>query len=53
MLQATTAYAETQADAERWRQQLGVDEKEVWVDVWHQWQQRAPAAACCCPRCCT
>ncbi len=45
MLQATTAYAETQADAERWRQQLGVDEKEIWVDVWHQWQQQRRAGS--------
>ncbi|MEN5388762.1 DUF2235 domain-containing protein [[Pseudomonas] hibiscicola] len=44
MLQATTAYAETQADAERWRQQLGVDE-EIWVDVWHQWQQQRRAGS--------
>ncbi len=45
LLQATTAYAETQADAERWRQQLGVGEKEVWVDVWHQWQQQRRAGS--------
>ncbi len=45
VLQATTAYAEAQADAERWRQQLGVDEKEVWVDVWHQWQQQRRAGS--------
>ncbi len=44
-LQATTVYAEAQADAERWRQQLGVDEKEVWVDVWHQWQQQRRAGS--------
>ncbi|MEG0186557.1 MAG: DUF2235 domain-containing protein [Stenotrophomonas sp.] len=44
-LQATTAYAEAQADAERWRQQLGVNEKEVWVDVWHQWQQQRRAGS--------
>ncbi|OBU66463.1 type IV secretion protein Rhs [Stenotrophomonas maltophilia] len=45
MLQATTAYAETRADAERWRQQLGADEKEIWVDVWHQWQQQRRAGS--------
>lgn len=45
ILQATTAYAEAQADAERWRQQLGLDEKEVWVDVWHQWQQQRRAGS--------
>ncbi|KAG1604857.1 hypothetical protein G6F46_013750 [Rhizopus delemar] len=45
MLQATTAYAETQADAERWRQQLGVGDKEIWVDVWHQWQQQRRAGS--------
>ncbi|MGE6333815.1 DUF2235 domain-containing protein [Stenotrophomonas sp. NPDC077659] len=44
-LQATTVYAEAQADAERWRQQLGLDEKEVWVDVWHQWQQQRRAGS--------
>ncbi|WP_313205450.1 DUF2235 domain-containing protein, partial [Stenotrophomonas sp.] len=44
-LQATTVYAEAQADAERWRQQLGVDEKEAWVDVWHQWQQQRRAGS--------
>ncbi len=59
MLQATTAYAETQADAERWRQQLGVDEKEIWVDVWHQWAaatrrqpQRAVVTGAVCDRRC-
>lgn len=45
VLQATTAYAEAQADAERWRQQLGADESEVWVDVWHQWQQQRRAGS--------
>lgn len=45
MLQATTAYAEAQADAERWRQQLGASDKEVWVDVWHQWQQQRRAGS--------
>ncbi|WP_414540264.1 phospholipase effector Tle1 domain-containing protein [Stenotrophomonas forensis] len=45
MLQATTAYAEAQADAERWRQQLGVGDKEIWVDVWHQWQQQRRAGS--------
>ncbi len=45
VLQATTAYAEAQADAERWRQQLGADQKEVWVDVWHQWQQQRRAGS--------
>ncbi len=45
MLQATTAYAEVQADAERWRQQLGVGDKEIWVDVWHQWQQQRRAGS--------
>ncbi|WP_164270985.1 DUF2235 domain-containing protein [Stenotrophomonas sp. B1-1] len=45
MLQATTVYAEAQADAERWRQQLGATEKEVWVDVWHQWQQQRRAGS--------
>lgn len=44
-LQATTVYAEAQADAERWRQQLGLGEKEVWVDVWHQWQQQRRAGS--------
>lgn len=44
-LQATTAYAEAQADAERWRQQLGLSPKEVWVDVWHQWQQQRRAGS--------
>ncbi|MCR8716442.1 DUF2235 domain-containing protein [Stenotrophomonas indicatrix] len=45
VLQATTAYAEAQADAERWRQQLGLNPKEVWVDVWHQWQQQRRAGS--------
>ncbi|MDV3515979.1 MULTISPECIES: DUF2235 domain-containing protein [unclassified Stenotrophomonas] len=45
LLQATTAYAEAQADAERWRQQLGLNPKEVWVDVWHQWQQQRRAGS--------
>lgn len=45
VLQATTAYAEAQADAERWRQQLGVGANEVWVDVWHQWQQQRRAGS--------
>ncbi|WP_423176127.1 DUF2235 domain-containing protein, partial [Stenotrophomonas maltophilia group sp. CASM10] len=45
ILQATTAYAEAQADAERWRQQLGLDQREVWVDVWHQWQQQRRAGS--------
>ncbi|MDV9042629.1 DUF2235 domain-containing protein [Stenotrophomonas sp. RAC2] len=45
MLQATTVHAEAQADAERWRQQLGVDENEIWVDVWHQWQQQRRAGS--------
>nr|WP_303638070.1 DUF2235 domain-containing protein [Stenotrophomonas sp. 704A1] len=45
LLQATTVYAEAQADAERWRQQLGVSAKEVWVDVWHQWQQQRRAGS--------
>jgi len=45
LLQATTAYAEAQADAERWRQQLGLIPKEVWVDVWHQWQQQRRAGS--------
>jgi len=45
MLQATTVYAEAQADAERWRQQLGATEQEVWVDVWHQWQQQRRAGS--------
>ncbi|HDS0949689.1 TPA: DUF2235 domain-containing protein [Stenotrophomonas maltophilia] len=45
MLQASTVYAEAQADAERWRQQLGLNDKEVWVDVWHQWQQQRRAGS--------
>lgn len=45
VLQATTAYAEAQADAERWRQQLGAGANEVWVDVWHQWQQQRRAGS--------
>ena len=45
LLQATTAYAEALADAERWRQQLGLSEQEVWVDVWHQWQQQRRAGS--------
>jgi hypothetical protein len=55
MLQATTAYAETQADAERWRQQLGVDEKKSgWMSGTSGSNSAAPAAAaCCCHRCCT
>ena len=45
MLQATPVHAEAQADAERWRQQLGLGEKEIWVDVWHQWQQQRRAGS--------
>lgn len=44
-LQATTVFAEAQADAQRWRQQLGLSEKEVWVDVWPQWQQQRRAGS--------
>ena len=46
ILQATTAYAEAQADAERWRQQLGLDErKSGWMSGTSGSNSVAPAAA--------
>ncbi|KAF1013810.1 MAG: hypothetical protein GAK31_02827 [Stenotrophomonas maltophilia] len=45
LLQASAPYASAQADAQRWREQLGLGEDAVWVDIWHQWQQQRRAGS--------
>ncbi|WMJ68013.1 DUF2235 domain-containing protein [Stenotrophomonas sp. 24(2023)] len=45
LLQASAPYASAQAEALRWREQLGLGEQEVWVDAWHQWQQQRRAGS--------
>ncbi|MBA8682017.1 DUF2235 domain-containing protein [Stenotrophomonas tumulicola] len=36
-LHATPSHLRAEAEAEQWRQRLGLDASSIWVDSWHQW----------------
>jgi hypothetical protein len=39
LLRSTQVYARVQADCRHWQAELGLGDDNVWVDVWHRWQQ--------------
>jgi hypothetical protein len=39
LLRSTPVYARAQADCRHWQAELGLGDDNVWVDVWHRWQQ--------------
>jgi len=45
LLHESEVYRAASEDAARWRAHLGLDTQQVWVDVWHQWQQQRRAGA--------
>ena len=45
LLRSTQVYASAQAACRRWQAALGLGEDNVWVDVWHRWQQMRVAGS--------
>ncbi|MBT2766082.1 DUF2235 domain-containing protein [Stenotrophomonas sp. ISL-67] len=39
LLRSTEVYVRAQAACRQWQAALGLGEHNVWVDVWHRWQQ--------------
>ena len=44
-LQDTPSHRQAQQEASRWRQQLGLDARSIWVDTWHQWLRQRKAGS--------
>lgn len=44
-LQATASHQRAEQAAARWRQQLQLDARTIWVDTWHQWLRQRQAGS--------